>query len=91
VVAEHICVLHRCQVRVALPLEDDDRGVAESHEDEVQDEAPGASVAVDEGMHPLEFVVHPRQFFDERVTQIIPGVSLVADVAGIFDPGLHLS
>ena len=48
-----VCSTHRCQVGLALAFEDH-RRIAESHEDEVEDEPARAAVAVDERMDLLE-------------------------------------
>jgi hypothetical protein len=52
------------EVLLSVPQEDDRWGVAEAEEKEIEEEASGASIAVEEGVDPLEFAVGHRQRFD---------------------------
>ncbi len=53
-------------VRISLILEDDNRGVSESYEYEVQGESPGSFVAVDERVDAFEAVMESRQVRPHR-------------------------
>ena len=51
--------LHRIQVAVSLPLQNDDRRTADAAQYEVEQEAARSAVAVEKGMDALELVVDP--------------------------------
>src|SRR2546421_7563067 len=84
-----ICVgsLHRGEVRLPLPLEDDDRWVAEADKDEVQDESSGSSISVNEGVDSLKFVVDPPEFLWDRPVKLL-GRDSLARLAHVSNPGV---
>ena len=75
--------LQRAEVPCPVPLVDDGGRVAEPNQDEVENQASGAAVAVEEGMNLFEAAVRIGQRLGERRMTGVEGV----DTA---HPGRHL-